>query len=79
MGHPNPNKQVSILIGIEVDHTLKKHIKWWNDPHIPIVDVGVTCERCPIQNCAERMAEPLILQRSATRKKVEETLNKLTE
>jgi hypothetical protein len=39
----------------------------------------MTCDRCPVQNCAERMAPPTLLERIQERKKVEETLRNITE
>ncbi len=77
-GSPNPDRQVSIMIGIEIDALLKSHVHWWNDPDIPQTQVGVTCDRCPITDCAERLVEPSLLQRQLKRKKMEDALKKLT-
>jgi XRE family transcriptional regulator, fatty acid utilization regulator len=79
LGLPNPDRQVSIMIGIEIDASLKKQVAWWNDPALPTTEVGMTCDRCPVQNCAERMAPPTLLERIQERKKVEETLRNITE
>jgi XRE family transcriptional regulator, fatty acid utilization regulator len=79
VGLPNPDNQVSIMIGIEVDAFLKKQIAWWNDPSIPVTEVGMTCDRCAVQNCAERMAPPTLLERSKERKIIEESLRKITD
>lgn len=79
VGLPNPNRQVSIMIGIELDGLLKKTVQWWDDPTIERMDVGLTCDQCSVANCAQRMAPPVALERAKERKKVEETLKKLTE
>jgi XRE family transcriptional regulator, fatty acid utilization regulator len=78
LGLPNPSKQVSIMIGIEVDTLLKSTVLWLDDPAIQSAVVGVTCDRCAVANCDQRRAQPTTLDRIAARKKVEETLNKLT-
>lgn len=78
-GHPTPQRQVSIMIGIEIDDASKKTINWWNDKVLETTEVGITCARCPIQDCSERMSPPTLLERSAERRKVEDALKKLTE
>jgi XRE family transcriptional regulator, fatty acid utilization regulator len=78
VGLPNPKRQVSIMIGIEVDDLLKKHVSWWNDPALPSTQVGVTCDRCSVKDCAERMAEPTLLLKQQKRKTIEDALKKLT-
>jgi XRE family transcriptional regulator, fatty acid utilization regulator len=52
----------SISIGLLLSSQLKKKVLFWNDPTIPIRMVGETCQRCPATDCAERVAEPLVLK-----------------
>lgn len=52
----------SISIGLLLTHQLRKKVMFWNDPAIPIRMVGETCQRCPANDCAERMAVPIVLQ-----------------
>lgn len=54
----------SISIGLLLTTQLRKKVAFWNDPAIPIRMVGETCQRCPATDCAERVAEPVILQRA---------------
>lgn len=51
----------SISIGLLLTSQLKKKVQFWNDPTIPIRMVGETCQRCPAVDCAERVAEPIVL------------------
>ena len=54
----------SISIGLLLTNQLKKKVMFWNDPAIPIRMVGETCQRCPATDCAERAAEPEVLQQA---------------
>ncbi len=67
----------SVTIGFLVNDELKKTIKFWNDNNIKTVEVNDTCERCPLKDCKERVAQPTV----ATRKQKDDTmrseLNKL--
>lgn len=50
----------SVSIGLLLTDHLKKKIRFWNDPAIPIRIVGETCERCPAHDCKERKQKPLV-------------------
>jgi transcriptional regulator with XRE-family HTH domain len=52
----------SVSIGFLVNDALKKNIRFWNDPAIPIRLVGETCERCMATDCESRAAEPTIFR-----------------
>lgn len=54
----------SISIGLLLTTQLKKKVAFWNDPSVPIRMVGETCQRCPAVDCAERVADPVVLQRA---------------
>ncbi|MDN4166871.1 helix-turn-helix domain-containing protein [Cytophagales bacterium LB-30] len=49
----------SVSIGLLLTDSLKKKVKFWNDPSIPIRMVGETCERCMATDCQERVEKPL--------------------
>lgn len=70
-------RNVSVTIGLLVGDELESKIRFLPDPAIPKREVGVTCERCAIQNCKERVAPPVIIQRRGNRKKMQVALNKL--
>lgn len=52
----------SISIGLLLTPQLKKRVAFWNDPAIPIRMVGETCQRCPATDCAERVADPVVVR-----------------
>jgi XRE family transcriptional regulator, fatty acid utilization regulator len=52
----------SVSVGLLLTNQLKKKVKFWNDPAIPIRMVGETCQRCPATDCVERIAPPEVLQ-----------------
>jgi XRE family transcriptional regulator, fatty acid utilization regulator len=51
----------SVCIGLLITDQLKKKIKFWNDPQIPVRMVGETCERCTATDCNERVEKPLFI------------------
>lgn len=75
---PSPNTDVSVTIGLQIDASLRKKIKFLNDPTISEKEVGVTCQRCAIQDCKERVASPVRLEERARRKKIQDSLGALS-
>jgi hypothetical protein len=55
------DKHNSVSIGLLLTDQLKKKVKFWNDPQIPIRMVGETCERCIATDCQERSEKPLYI------------------
>lgn len=55
--------EVSISIGLPLTAASKKVIRFWNDEAVPKRTVNVTCERCPLSDCTERVALPRIYLR----------------
>ncbi|MFZ4542455.1 MAG: helix-turn-helix domain-containing protein [Saprospiraceae bacterium] len=72
--YPSPNRNVSVTIGLQIDNHLRKTIKFIDHLDLHTTQVGVTCERCPIENCKERVAPPLRLEERERRKKIQQTL-----
>jgi len=62
-GHPGQGQNVSVTIGMFIDKNLKKQVKFLNDPNIKTKIVNRTCERCSVEDCRERVAEPVIIQK----------------
>lgn len=75
--YPSPNKNVSVTIGLLINDELRAKVQFLNDPAIPSREVHTTCERCPIENCVERAAEPSIVQKKQQFQQIQERLNKL--
>ncbi|MBV7268021.1 helix-turn-helix domain-containing protein [Winogradskyella luteola] len=56
------NRYRSISIGIELNSQLERKVNFIKHKSIKTIDVGVTCERCPILDCELRKIEPIVLQ-----------------
>ena len=65
--------------GILLDSTLRKQVKFLDDPAISRREVHTTCERCPIQGCMERAAAATVLEAKERRKRIQKTLRELGE
>jgi hypothetical protein len=78
-GYPTVGRNVSVTLGVMLDDHARRVIRFWDDPAIPRVVVNVTCERCALTDCRERAAPPTIVQKREERKRVQESLKKLTE
>jgi len=77
MGSPEPGRNVSLTIGLLVNDKLKETISWLDDPAIPTRIVNNTCERCPITDCAERAAAPVIVNKRDKYQRVKAALKEL--
>ncbi|MBC7774298.1 MAG: helix-turn-helix domain-containing protein [Phycisphaerae bacterium] len=77
-GYPTLGRNVSVTLGVLLDDHAKQRIQFWDDPAIPRRTVNVTCERCPLTDCAERAAPPKVVIRREERKRMEEMLRVLT-
>ncbi len=75
--YPSPDQNVSITVGILIDGSLRKRVKFLDDPAISRRQVNTTCERCPIKDCAERAAPPTVVEAKEKRKQVQKVLREL--
>ncbi len=75
--NPTPNTNSSVTLGFLITEDLKKQIKFWDDPAIPVKRVGVTCERCSDMNCQERVAFPSIHLKEEQTQQIQDSLDKL--
>ena len=60
--NPQPDRHSSLSIGLRINETLRRKVRWLNDDLIPVRWVNETCERCPAVDCQERAVPPRILQ-----------------
>lgn len=49
-----------VIVGFDLTDALRRTLRFWNDPAIPSFDEGFTCERCPLTDCADRVAPPIL-------------------
>jgi len=75
--YPSPNKNVSVTLGLLLTKELRERIQFWDDPAIRRREVNKTCERCPIHDCEERAAQPVIVQERERRRKIMQALQRL--
>lgn len=61
--YPEPNRNVSVTLGLFLNDHLRRTVSFLDDPAIQRKQVHTTCERCPLQDCAERAAPPLIVEK----------------
>ncbi len=67
----------SISVGLFIDKQLQRKVNFINDPNIKTYEVAVTCQRCPIQDCKERMAPPIVLEKQAKNDQIESIVEEL--
>ncbi|PHI19789.1 DNA-binding protein [Lewinellaceae bacterium SD302] len=75
--HPVPGRNVSLTLGLLINDDLRAFCNWVDDPAISSREVNVTCERCPIENCAVRAAEPVVIQKRARLQEIQEVIEGL--
>jgi transcriptional regulator with XRE-family HTH domain len=71
---PNLSMNSSITIGFAVDDNLKSIVNFLSDSSLIHRKVNETCERCGLENCAERMVPPTILKKRQVREKLKEAV-----
>ncbi len=51
----------AVELGLRRTRAVGRRVSVWNDPTLPDLDVGLTCERCPLTTCRERAAPAKVL------------------
>ncbi|MDZ7880030.1 MAG: helix-turn-helix domain-containing protein [Saprospiraceae bacterium] len=75
--HASKVRNASLTIGILIDAEARKRVHFLSDPDISSREVSTTCERCAVVNCAERAAEPSIIQRRENWARLNDALGKI--
>lgn len=70
---------INLTIGMKINKNLKQKIAFIDDPSISSEVVNRTCERCAIEDCEERSAPPLILQKKQKEISIKNRINFLNE
>ncbi len=75
----SPGVGSSVSLGIPLNPTVRRVIRFANDPAIPFAIINETCERCPLtaEQCTVRAAAPTIYQAEQQQREREEALKKL--
>ncbi|QQS29925.1 MAG: helix-turn-helix domain-containing protein [Sphingobacteriales bacterium] len=69
--YPTPNTNSSVSIGFLINKKFMNKVRFWNDINVPVVLVSTTCERCKLNDCTERAAEPSVLKKQVFHNKLE--------
>jgi transcriptional regulator with XRE-family HTH domain len=77
--YPTPRTNRSVTIGLLMNDSFRKSVKFWDDPAISVKQVGVACERCAAENCQERVAEPVVLLEKQKSQQMQDALSRLTQ
>ncbi len=73
-----PGEWTAVMIGVRVDKAARKYIHFVDDPAIPHMEINLTCERCDIQDCAERVSQPVVLENRKKRQAIRDRIRKIT-
>ena len=76
-GPVNEDKHACVTIGFLMNNEFKKKVNFWNDAQITTKQVGVTCERCSLTNCKERVAPAHVIAEEKKKLEIEAALEKL--
>lgn len=64
----------SLTIGFLINDELKSVIKFLDDKNLKHISIGQTCERCPKENCEDRVATARIYQQEVQKEKMARAL-----
>jgi len=77
--HPHQAVNNSVTLGLQVDEHLYNTVKFVADKDISTQKVNITCESCSIENCQERAAPPVILNRKKQKAQLKQAIRELSE
>ena len=75
--HQEGTTTVGLSLGILLDKNNRKKIGFLKDPSMEKRIVNTTCERCPMEDCKERMAPPVRYQQRQENKRIDKVLETL--
>jgi len=73
----NKKESISVTIGFLLNRNTQTKLNFLKDTSIISKEVNTTCERCPIPNCSERAAKPILFDRIKKESAVESSINGL--
>ncbi len=72
-----PGVNSAVSLGLRLTGDTQRQVRFWDDSALPRMDVGLTCERCPIPDCRVRAALPTIVQAREAQEKRQAALDAL--
>ena len=73
----NKKRGVSVTLGILINPHVKSLFNFLSDPNLKSREVHITCERCGVADCSERVASPVVIQAETDKKVLREVLTTL--
>lgn len=75
--YPAPDRNVSVTLGLLINSELRARVRFLQDPAISVRQVNNTCERCSVEDCTERAAPPVVVQRRENYRRIRKRLEGL--
>ncbi|MGM0589998.1 MAG: helix-turn-helix domain-containing protein [Bacteroidota bacterium] len=66
-----------VTIGLAMDESFKRRVRFWNDDAVHVREVNESCERCGISDCKVRASQPTVHQHDQKIKARKEALQSL--
>ncbi len=73
----SPGVNSCVTIGFLMDQRFKRKVRFWDDESVERSIVNRTCERCPIPDCKERAARPVIHEKQLQEERIAKRLDEL--
>lgn len=73
---PTPGN-VSVTTGLLIDEKLRRKIKVLQNESVSFRKVNETCERCPLEDCKERSAPPLVIERNQRKSRMDTAIKRI--
>ena len=68
----------AVSVGFRADENLRRKVRFWDDPSLMRIEVNLTCERCGVAECVDRVAPSSILDRLGDQRQRTRALERLT-
>jgi transcriptional regulator with XRE-family HTH domain/Zn-dependent peptidase ImmA (M78 family) len=70
-----------VSLGFLADEAFRSHVRFWNDPAVPRVEVNLTCERCRLSSasCHERAAPASLYEKQLQQERKDNAVHRLLE
>jgi len=66
-----------VSLGIHMDNNFRRKVRFHDDPALTDRIVNLTCEQCPLTDCAERVVPPTVYEERQAKARKEEALQEL--
>ncbi len=74
-----PEMNINVTLGLKITPNLKRKIAFLSDPNLSTEIVNRTCERCSLEDCADRVFPPTVIQQKTHKSLIRERINSLNQ